>query len=81
MSMDQQEQQRQEQIKKALGERIRNLRRNKGWSQKAVSELCGVSRSHLSQLERGELDAGLAMLAAIAGALKITVSRLFHGIA
>lgn len=79
--MDQQERQRQEQMMKALGHRIRNLRRNQGCSQKAVSELCGVGRNHLSQIERGELDAGLAELAAIAQVFKISVSRLFHGIA
>jgi DNA-binding XRE family transcriptional regulator len=70
-----------EQVQRAFGQRIRNLRRNKGLSQKAMSELSGVNQNSFRQIERGELDVPLSTLAAIAEVFKISISRLFQDIA
>lgn len=70
-----------EQVQKALGHRIRNLRRNKGLSQRVMSELSGITLNAFRQIERGELDVCLKTLAAFAEVFKTPVSRLFQGIA
>jgi transcriptional regulator with XRE-family HTH domain len=69
-----------EQGRKALGQRIKNLRINKAWSQKLLAELSGVNLRYIAQIERGELDVRLSHLVAIAGAFHIPVSQLIRGI-
>ncbi len=41
---------------KAFGERIRELREAKGWSQEHSADECGLDRSHMGEIERGEVD-------------------------
>jgi transcriptional regulator with XRE-family HTH domain len=73
--------QRQEEIQKALGARIRDLRsRNARLSQEALADACGMHRAHIGQIERGEVDVSLSTVARIAKALNTTVSRLFQEI-
>lgn len=64
-----------------LGKRICKLRMAKGWSQKALARSCGIHAHHLGKIERGEANATLATLLAIARTLRITISNLFQGIA
>jgi len=66
---------------KVLGQRLRNVRRNKGLSHKVVAKLVGMRVSELRQIENGELDLHLSFVVAIAEVFDIRVSRLFHGIA
>jgi transcriptional regulator with XRE-family HTH domain len=70
-----------EEVQKALGQRLRNVRRNKGLSQKVVAKIVGMPVSELRQIENGELDIHLSFVVAIAEVFDIPVSRLFHGIA
>jgi len=66
--------------KKKLGQRIRELRAKKEWSQEAFAAACGLYRSHMGAIERGEANITLATLLAIAEKLDTTVSTLFKGI-
>jgi len=61
--------------------RIRAMRRSKGWSQEAFAEMCGIDRSLLGVIERGNQNLGLASLLPIAATLETTVAELFTGIA
>jgi transcriptional regulator with XRE-family HTH domain len=70
-----------EAILKALGIRIRELRSKKGWSQEAFADQCGINRSHMGQVERGETNMTFATLYFIAQKLETSISSLFHGIA
>ena len=62
-----------------LGDRIRARRRSRGLSQERLGELCGMHRTYVGQIERGEVTAGTWKLVAIAEALEIDVGELVHG--
>jgi transcriptional regulator with XRE-family HTH domain len=65
---------------RSLGQRIRELRTAKGWSQERFAEICGVHRTYMGHLERGEKNASLGSVARVAKALDITLSELLSGI-
>lgn len=67
-------------ICEATGERIRKLRRAKGWRQIDLAEQSGVHEVHISDLERGTREAGLRTLSKIVAALDTTLSELLKGI-
>ncbi len=68
-------------IGKRLGRRIRDLRTQQGdrWTQEELAERAHISVSFLSMIERGERMPHVETLAAIAGALGVSLSELFHG--
>ena len=68
-------------ILEALGTRIRELRTKKGWSQEAFADSCGINRSHMGEIERGETNLTFGTLYSISQRLGISVSVLFKGIA
>lgn len=59
-----------------LGERIRELRRAKGWRQIDLAQHSGVHEVHLSDLERGTREAGIRTIKKIADALGVRVADL-----
>jgi transcriptional regulator with XRE-family HTH domain len=63
-------------IQEHLCRRVRELRRERKWSLEALSAACGVSRSMLSQVERGQANPTLAVTARIARAFGMTVGEL-----
>lgn len=65
-------------IAKALGQRIRNYRTNKGLSQEKLAELAGCHTTYVGQLERGEKNATVESVERIAAALDIPLSTLFE---
>jgi transcriptional regulator with XRE-family HTH domain len=69
-----------ESILKMLGIRIRELRTRRGWSQEAFADECGINRSHMGQVERGETNMTFATLYLIAQKLDISIAALFNGI-
>jgi transcriptional regulator with XRE-family HTH domain len=68
-------------VQKTLGARIRDLRLKKGWSQEAFADICGIHRSHMGEIERGETNVTLSTLLVVAQHLEITITALFRGIA
>jgi transcriptional regulator with XRE-family HTH domain len=63
-----------------LGERIRKLRKQKGWRQIDLAQHSGVHEVHISDLERGVREAGLRTILAIAQALEVKLSEMFRGL-
>jgi transcriptional regulator with XRE-family HTH domain len=63
-----------------LGERIRKLRKQKGWRQIDLAQHSGVHEVHISDLERGVREAGLRTILAIAQALEVRLSDMFRGL-
>lgn len=59
-----------------VGPHVNQLRKKHGMTLEALSNASGVSRSMLSQIERGETNPTLATVWAIAQALKIDISEL-----
>jgi transcriptional regulator with XRE-family HTH domain len=68
-------------IQKTLGLRIRELRLKRGWSQEEFADICGIHRSHMGEIERGETNLTLSTLLTISQKLEVSISSLFKGIA
>ena len=60
----------------ALGERVRNLRAQRGMTRKAVALAADVSERHLANLEYGIGNASYLVLLQVAGALQCALAEL-----
>jgi len=60
----------------ALGARLAVIRRQRGWTQEALSEAVGIEPVTLSRLETGDRALSLSTLAAAAGALGVSLGDL-----
>lgn len=61
----------------AFGAAVRSLRLENGYSQEEFADHCGLDRTYIGGVERGERNIGLVNIAKIATALNIRVSALF----
>ena len=69
-----------EDIRVRVGNRIRELRQQKGLSQEDMAPLLGVHRTYLSSVERGKRNISLVNLEKIWCFFGITAEELFKGI-
>jgi transcriptional regulator with XRE-family HTH domain len=60
-------------------QRVREMRKNQGWTLQSLAEKSGVSKSMLSQIERGTANPTLGVAFRIAQAFGITLSDLVEG--
>lgn len=65
-------------IAKSVGQRIRNYRIQRGYSQEKLAELSGCHPTYIGQLERGEKNATLESIEKISNALEVSLSKLFE---
>ncbi len=64
---------------KAMGQRIKKLRTDKGWSQQELADKCGFSgRSIINRLEVGRNDINQNKLRILAGALGVDVADILY---
>jgi len=63
-------------VERLLCGRVRELRRKRGWTLEQLSAACGVSRSMLSEIERGNANPTLAVAFRIAGAFSMSLGDL-----
>jgi transcriptional regulator with XRE-family HTH domain len=63
-------------VKILFGRRLRKLRAAKGHSQEGFATLCGLDRSYVGQVERGERNISLENICKIAEALEVEPSEL-----
>src|SRR5262245_63337579 len=63
-------------ITQHLGDRVRQLRAERGWSLQTLAGASGVSRSMLSQIEREQANPTLAVTLRIAQAFAMTLGDL-----
>lgn len=63
-----------------FGKRVRELRKSRGYSQESFAAECGLDRTYLGGIERGERNVALRNIGAIANALRISVSELTQGL-
>lgn len=63
-----------------LGQKIRKLRKEKGWSQEAFADKCGIQRAHMSLIELGKQNLTLATLESICKTLGISMSGILRGV-
>jgi len=67
-------------INKQAGRRIRALRVSKGFSQEGLADESGLHRSHMGEIERGELNITLKTLERLGLALRVPVIELVRGV-
>ena len=65
-------------IQKRFGERVRQLRKEKGLSQEALALACDLDRSYIGGVERGERNISLVNIHKIASALSVNARELFN---
>ena len=63
-----------------FGKRVRELRKSQGYSQESFAAECGLDRTYLGGIERGERNVALRNIGAIANALRISISELTQGL-
>ena len=69
-----------EDILKRFGKRVRELRKSQGYSQESFAAECGLDRTYLGGIERGERNVALRNAAVIAKTLNISTSDLTKGL-
>lgn len=67
-------------MQETFGNRIRELRTARDWSQEEFADRCHIHRSHMGELERGEVDPALTTLAKIAKGLGMKAGVILEGI-
>ncbi len=63
-------------IKTILAENIRDYRRSKKLSQEQLADKCGLHRTYVGSVERGERNVTLSTLEVLAKALGVSVPEL-----
>ena len=65
-------------INTQVGKRIQVLRRGQGLNQEELADICGLHRSHLGAVERGEVNVTLVTLERIAASLRVPLTRFLE---
>lgn len=65
-------------IRVRIGRKVKQLRLLRGLSQEKLAELVGNQYKHIGQVERGEVNVGIDILAKIAANLGVDVSELMR---
>lgn len=69
-----------ETLRRTLGARVRQLRRDQGISQEDFADACGFARSYMSRIERGTANLSLDAVERLANAFGLTAEELFKGL-
>jgi transcriptional regulator with XRE-family HTH domain len=64
----------------AFGAAVRQHRKNKGLSQEAFADACGIDRSYMGGVERGERNIALINVEKIMVALELQPSEFFKSL-
>jgi transcriptional regulator with XRE-family HTH domain len=67
-------------VQQAVGQRIRELRTRRGWSQEEFADICGLHRTYMGSIERGERNLTIVSILTVAQHLEMTVSQLLSGL-
>jgi len=65
-----------ETVFKLVGERVRQLRQERGWTQDEISRRFGFNFKHYQRIEQGQQNLELATLNKLAGAFGIAIAEL-----
>lgn len=64
-------------IQKQFGQKVRKLRKERGYSQEAFAFECDLHRTYIGCIERGEKNITIVNIEKIAKALKVEIVQLF----
>lgn len=63
-----------------FGSRVRRLRQEKGYSQESLAAECGLDRTYIGGIERGERNVALKNIEKISVALGVSLAELLDGL-
>lgn len=69
-----------EDIRVRFGKALRKRRQKLGVSQEEFADMCGLDRTYIGGIERGERNVSLVNIEKIMRALRISLSELFRGV-
>lgn len=58
-------------------QRVRELRKERGWSQEEFADRCGLYRNYVSGIERGVRNPTLEVISVLALGLQVEIFNLF----
>lgn len=64
-------------IAKKFGALVRQLRTRAGWSQEEFADCCGLHRTYIGAIERGEKTVTIETANRLAKALSLNLSQIF----
>jgi transcriptional regulator with XRE-family HTH domain len=67
-------------IRVRFGKAVRRRRNQLGVSQEEFADMCGLDRTYIGGIERGERNVALVNIERIAKAFKLTLSQLFRDV-
>lgn len=63
-----------------IGANLRSLRIDRGWSQEELARRCGLDRTYVGGIERGERNVAIVNIARLATALGTGAEAIVRGI-
>jgi transcriptional regulator with XRE-family HTH domain len=66
-------------IRVLFGQRLRSLRKKKGWTQVELADYLGLDRGYVSNIERGQRNVTLETAQVVARGFGISISQLLKG--
>ena len=69
-----------EDVRVRFGRAVRRRRHKLGVSQEEFADMCGLDRTYVGGIERGERNPAIVNVEKIARALKISLAELFRGV-
>jgi transcriptional regulator with XRE-family HTH domain len=69
-----------EDIQVRFGKAVRARRKRLKVSQEEFADMCGLDRTYIGGIERGERNLGLVNIERIARTFRISLSELFRGV-
>lgn len=64
-------------VRTKLGKAVRRLRTDAGYSQEGFADFCGLHRTYIGAIERGERNLTTDTLDRVAKALRVSIFELF----
>lgn len=65
-------------IKLKFGQRLKQLRKEKGLSQEKLANIAEIDRTYLPSIEKGERNVSITVIEKLAIALNITIKDFFN---
>ena len=69
-----------EDVRVRFGRAVRHRRHKLGVSQEEFADMCGLDRTYVGGIERGERNVSVVNVEKIAKALRVSLSELFRGV-
>lgn len=65
-------------IRRVVGQRVREFRERKGWSQEELADRSGIHRTYISGVERGIRNPTITILSILGGTLGVEPADLLR---